>query len=108
MDLSQIAKQILMKHASATGGMRKKAGVRAGKMCMCRAVMPEMMGSAMMGGLQLAGKRTKGAKDKKPRKRKGKTGAVPSKLRDWVNRVKAYQAQTGLSYKDSMKALKGT
>jgi hypothetical protein len=105
MDLSQIAKQILMKHASATGGMRKKAGVRAGKMCMCRAVMPEMMGSAMMGGLpmgglQLAGKRTKGAKDKKPRKRKGKTGAVPSKLRDWVNRVKAYQAQTGLSYKD--------
>jgi hypothetical protein len=99
MDLAEMTRRILLKNASQTGGVLT-GGMPIGgkktrrKMCMC----PPMM----------AGARTKGAKDKKPRKKRAPKRKVAPAVRNWINTVKAYSAQTGMSYKDSLKALKGT
>jgi len=98
-----MTRKILLKNASQTGGVLTGGRRTRRKMCLC----PPMIGSAMAGTM-MAGYRTKGAKDKKPRKKKAPKRKVAPAVRDWINTVKQYSAQTGLSYKDSLKALKGT
>jgi hypothetical protein len=96
-----------MRNASLRGGLsiagRKKMPKKvkrapkkmAGMMCrMCPAVQP----------VHMAGRKKKVADPMKPKKKR----KINPKLRAWIDMVKAYQQQTGMSYKDSLKALKGT
>jgi hypothetical protein len=112
MDLTDIAREIVMRNASLRGGLpigglsiagRKKMPKKVKKapkkmasmMCrMCPAVQP----------VHMAGRKKKVDDSTMPKKKR----KINPKLRAWIDMVKAYQQQTGMSYKDSLKALKGT
>ena len=114
MDLTDIAREIVMRNASLRGGLPIGGVSIAGRKMAKKTQKPKRAPKKMAGMMcrmcppavpvHMAGRKKKVADPTKP-KRKRK---INPKLRAWIDMVKAYQQQTGMSYKDSLKALKGT